>query len=121
MIDAICALFDIQPEQVMRVRETEDTVIVVIDYGIKGGKKFGITKSEYLQALDAIDNADADAEPESENAFDGQTILAKSIAEIKDMDLSADEWRNLLALEKDAEKPRSGLIKHITKLLEDNQ
>jgi len=46
MIDQICQHFDINAAQILSHRETDDSVIVVIDYGIAGGKKHTVAKAD---------------------------------------------------------------------------
>ena len=42
----ICKHLDISDEQILGMRDEGDAVIVVINYGIQGGKKFSINKAD---------------------------------------------------------------------------
>lgn len=42
MIDKVCKYLDITKEQILASRVTDESVIVVVDYGVSGGKKYTI-------------------------------------------------------------------------------
>lgn len=46
MIDQICEYFNVTKEQILSSRDAGDSVIVVINYGIAGDKKFEVAKAD---------------------------------------------------------------------------
>lgn len=62
MIDKVCKYLDITKEQILASRETDDSVIVVVDYGISGGKKHTIAIAD-LEASQKPETVEDEPKP----------------------------------------------------------
>lgn len=62
MIDKVCKHLGITKEQILDSRVTDDSVIVVVDYGISGGKKFEVAKAD-LEAIQKPETAEDEPKP----------------------------------------------------------
>jgi len=82
--------YDVQPVQIVGLRETEDAVIVLVDLGIKGTPKYTVSKSDLLALEKPAPAASAEvSDPAYLNSLADATRGAIDMANAAGLDLRA--------------------------------